>query len=100
MSAVAVVTSNESLRGGKIIPLRKTVSEALANNQCPTIKNIFVKDRTKNFDHLEDGDIVLSDAMKNMSTGNLVMKCFFSEGKWKCTQFLKIQKISVTQWMY
>ena len=80
MSAVAVVTSNESLRGGKIIPLRKTVSEALANNQCPTIKNIFVKDRTKNFDHLEDGDIVLSDAMKNMSTGNLVIKCFF---RWK-----------------
>jgi len=36
MSAKAVVTANEGLRGGKAIPLRKTVSEALEGNKCPT----------------------------------------------------------------
>jgi hypothetical protein len=36
MSAKAVVTANEGLRGGKPIPLRRTVSDALRGNQCPT----------------------------------------------------------------
>jgi hypothetical protein len=38
MSAVAVVTANEGVRGGKKIPLRKTVAAALANNACPSVK--------------------------------------------------------------
>ena len=68
MSAVAVVTANEGLRGGKIIPLRKTVSACLADNQCPTVKNVFVMERTSNTDVIEASDIRLEEAMKPMST--------------------------------
>lgn len=70
MSAVAVVTANEGLRGGKIIPLRKTVAETLANNQCPTVKNVFVMERTDNVDVIEKTDIRLSEALAEMPTGN------------------------------
>ena len=68
MSAVAVVTANEGLRGGKKIPLRKTVSATLANNQCPTVKNVFVMERTDNTEVIEATDIRLSEALKQMST--------------------------------
>lgn len=67
MSAVAVVTANEGLRGGKIIPLRKTVSDALANNACPTVQNVFVMERTENNDVIESTDIRLSETLKQMS---------------------------------
>ena len=42
--AVCIITSDESLRGGKTIPLKKTVDAALAS--CPTVKNVFVVKRT------------------------------------------------------
>jgi acetyl-CoA synthetase len=67
MSAVAVVTSNEGLRGGRIIPLRKTVAETLANNQCPTVKDVFVIERTDNVAVIEPTDIRLSEALPAMS---------------------------------
>ena len=68
MSAVAVVTANEGLRGSKIIPLRKTVSETLSDNQCPTVKTVFVMERTSNVDVIESADIRLSQALPQMST--------------------------------
>jgi acetyl-CoA synthetase len=93
MSAKAVVTANEGLRGGKPIPLRKTVSEALRENQCPTginlkrriilftfqiltkttrfaslVENIFVMSRTDNNTANEPGDIILEEALKTMPT--------------------------------
>lgn len=36
MSAKAVVTANEAVRGGKTIPLRKTVADALQGDRCPS----------------------------------------------------------------
>ena len=68
MSAVAVVTANEGLRGSKIIPLRKTVKATLSNNQCPTVKNVFVMERTSNLDVIESTDIRLSQVLPQMST--------------------------------
>jgi len=43
---VAVITADEGLRGGKIIPLKRTVDEAVM--ACPTVKYVFVAQRTGN----------------------------------------------------
>ena len=56
-NAVAIVTANEGVRGGKAIPLRKTVRDALANDSCPSIKHTFVMNRTENQSHNELGTI-------------------------------------------
>ncbi len=69
MSAVAIVTANEGVRGGKRIPLRKTVAKALEDNQCPSIKNVFVMERTDNRQDLDKNDILISEAIQSMSTG-------------------------------
>jgi acetyl-CoA synthetase len=42
----AVITADEGLRGGKIIPLKRTVDEAVM--ACPTVKTVFVAQRTGN----------------------------------------------------
>lgn len=44
-NCVAVLTTNEAVRGGKSIDLKKTVDTAVA--ECPTIKNVFVFRRTE-----------------------------------------------------
>ncbi|MEB3703011.1 Acetate--CoA ligase [Candidatus Bealeia paramacronuclearis] len=44
--AKLVITTNESLRGGKIIPTKANVDEAIS--ECPTIQNVVVVQRTKN----------------------------------------------------
>ena len=40
----AVITADEGLRGGKVIPLKRTVDEAVM--ACPTVNHVFVVKRT------------------------------------------------------
>ncbi len=39
-----MVTTDEGVRGGKRIPLKKTVDEAVS--QCPNVSTVFVAQRT------------------------------------------------------
>ncbi|MDM4765657.1 acetate--CoA ligase [Pelomonas sp. SE-A7] len=44
--AVMVITADEQQRGGKALPLKAIVDEALADNSCPTLKDVIVYKRT------------------------------------------------------
>ena len=42
----AVITADEGLRGGKYLPLKRTVDEAVM--ACPTVQHVFIAERTGN----------------------------------------------------
>ncbi|MFC7517652.1 acetate--CoA ligase [Herbaspirillum sp. GCM10030257] len=44
--AVAVITADEQVRGGKQLPLKTIVDEALASSECDTVKHVVVYRRT------------------------------------------------------
>ena len=44
--AVAVITANYQMRGGKELPLKAIVDEGIAMGGCESIKNVFVYERT------------------------------------------------------
>ncbi|MDO5625504.1 MAG: acetate--CoA ligase [Pseudomonadota bacterium] len=44
--AVAIITANYQMRGGKELPLKTIVDEALAMGGCESVKNVFVFERT------------------------------------------------------
>ncbi|MDN3920241.1 acetate--CoA ligase [Roseateles violae] len=44
--AVMVITADEQQRGGKALPLKAIVDEALADNSCPSCKDVVVYKRT------------------------------------------------------
>ncbi|MFM9916931.1 MAG: acetate--CoA ligase [Rhizobacter sp.] len=44
--AVLVITADEQLRGGKALPLKSIVDDALASGQCDTVKDVIVYRRT------------------------------------------------------
>ena len=46
VGAVAVVTANYQMRGGKELPLKSIVDEAIDMGGCESIKNIFIFERT------------------------------------------------------
>ena len=54
------------MRGGKAIELKKTVDQAI--EKCPTVKNVFVYKRTEKPFNVGPKDVILDDAIKQMST--------------------------------
>jgi acetyl-CoA synthetase len=65
--AVAVITADEGVRGGKVIPLKKTVDAALAAG-CDSIKRVFVLRRTGADVEMKQGrDLWWHDAIAEQS---------------------------------
>ena len=66
--AVAVVTSNFQMRGGKELPLKAIVDEGLALGGCDSIKTVFVMQRTPTQCSMVAGrDLTFNDALQGQS---------------------------------
>lgn len=52
-SSTVLITSNESIRGKKVIPLKKYCDEALID--CPTVRSVFVKKHTQTEVPMKEG---------------------------------------------
>ncbi|KAM4772223.1 acetyl-coenzyme A synthetase 2-like, mitochondrial [Rhinophrynus dorsalis] len=60
-SCKAVITFNQGLRGGRVTELKKTVDEAVKT--CPSVKHVFVAQRTDNKVPMGNLDIPLEEEM-------------------------------------
>ena len=66
--AVAVITADEQVRGGKQLPLKAIVDEALALGGCDNIKNVIVYKRTGgNISMVAGRDLWLHELVENQS---------------------------------
>ena len=67
--AVAVITSNYQMRGGKELPLKAIVDEGLAMGGCDSIKTVFVFQRTATACNMVAGrDKTFAEALAGQST--------------------------------
>ena len=67
--AVAVVTANFQMRGGKQLPLKSIVDEGLSLGGCESIKTVFVFERTPSACAMVAGrDITFTEALAGQST--------------------------------
>src|SRR5439155_26164493 len=64
--AVAVITADEQMRGGKSLPLKSIVDEALALGGCDSIRDVIVYKRTGgNIAFTEGRDLWLHELVAN-----------------------------------
>ncbi|GAA3989276.1 acetate--CoA ligase [Comamonas faecalis] len=67
--AVAVITANYQMRGGKEMALKAIVDDAIAMGGCETIRNVFVYERTSSACPMTAGrDKTFAQAMAGQST--------------------------------
>ncbi|QNK67907.1 acetate--CoA ligase [Variovorax sp. PAMC26660] len=67
--AVAVITANYQLRGGKELPLKAIVDDGIALGGCESIKTVFVYERTATaWNRVEGRDKTFAEALKGQST--------------------------------
>ncbi|SFP44656.1 acetate--CoA ligase [Variovorax sp. 770b2] len=67
--AVAVITANYQLRGGKELPLKAIVDDGIALGGCESIKTVFVYERTPTaWARVEGRDKTFDEALKGQST--------------------------------
>jgi acetyl-CoA synthetase len=66
VDSCVVITANEGLRGGKVIPLKHNVDKALET--CPQVKTVIVVKRTENrVDWKEGRDVWYHEAIQSIS---------------------------------
>ena len=66
--AVAVITADEQARGGKHLPLKAIIDEALSMGGCDSIKNVIVYQRTGgNVSMMTGRDLWLHDMLANQA---------------------------------
>uniref|UniRef100_H3D771 Acetyl-coenzyme A synthetase n=1 Tax=Tetraodon nigroviridis TaxID=99883 RepID=H3D771_TETNG len=61
----AVITCNEAVRGGRLIPLKATVDAAVRS--CPTVRHVFVSQRTEKQCVMGELDVPLEEEMGRQS---------------------------------
>lgn len=67
--AVAVITSNYQMRGGKELPLKAIVDEGIEMGGCDTIRRIYVFERTPTACAMVEGrDLTFTQALEGKST--------------------------------
>jgi acetyl-CoA synthetase len=66
--AVAVITADQQVRGGKFLPLKAIVDEALELGNCEGIKNVIIYKRTgRDINIVPERDVWLDDMVLNQS---------------------------------
>ena len=66
--AVAVITADEQMRGGRNLPLKAIVDEALDMGGCDTLKHVLVYQRTKgNVNFVQGRDLWLHEVLEKQS---------------------------------